>query len=235
MIAANIATMLAASGRRVCLIDADFHNPAQHILFKVDDETSQHSFADFLLGHCEIGQTVVDLTPRLGALNLPGNLYFVSGFSQTDVRKALEGEGFPLENLKEGLDALMDDLQLDYIVMDTSAGLDERALPLVAIVDILIVVMLLDKQDYQGTSVVVDVARRMGVPEIYIIVNNVSMSFSHAQVSDEVRAAYRANAVFVVPHDPALLQPDRYDITTPEHFNLSFAAAMKHIEGALAL
>lgn len=229
MIAANIATLLASAGKHVCLIDADFHNPALHIMFKVDQEGLPQSFGDFLLGHCEIGQTVTDLTPNLQHLNLTGKIYLITAYSSNEVRRQVEVQGVHLDNLKEGVDHLMEDRKLDYVILDTYAGIDERTLPIVAIVDSLIVTMLLDKQDYQGTGVLIDVARRIGVPEIFLIVNSVPHNFNFAQVIEEVKSTYRCKQTFITPHDMALLQPDTYDVTGTAHFELPFSQAIKQI------
>ena len=54
---ANIATLLAAEGRRVGVIHTDIQSPGIHVLFGLDEEQMGHSLNDYLWGKCDIKQT----------------------------------------------------------------------------------------------------------------------------------------------------------------------------------
>src|SRR5687767_8838988 len=64
--AANVATVLAAEGRRVGVVDTDIQSPGIHVLFGVDQETLGHSLNDYLWGNCEVEKTAYDVTDGLG-------------------------------------------------------------------------------------------------------------------------------------------------------------------------
>src|SRR5918911_5198076 len=64
---ANVATLLAAEGRRVGVIDTDIQSPGIHVLFGLDDAQMAHSLNDYLWGRCAIEQTAYEVTPSLGS------------------------------------------------------------------------------------------------------------------------------------------------------------------------
>jgi len=66
--------------------------------------------------------------------------------------------------LSSGLRALTDALALDTLLIDSNSGINELSLTLLAMSDIAAVVLRLDKHDYQGTAVTVELARRLDVP-----------------------------------------------------------------------
>ena len=52
---ANVATLLAAEGRRVGVVDLDIQSPGIHVIFGFDqDEAMRHSLNDYLWGDCEL-------------------------------------------------------------------------------------------------------------------------------------------------------------------------------------
>src|SRR5512142_2666233 len=63
---ANIATILAAEGRRVGVIDTDIQSPGIHVLFGLNEDDIKHSLNDYLWGKCPIQDAVVLVTSHLG-------------------------------------------------------------------------------------------------------------------------------------------------------------------------
>lgn len=201
-IASNIAVHLAAQGQRVALIDANVQSPNAQTLFGIMDN-GKPGMDDFLLGRCTIGETVIDLSTPL-ALGPRGSLFVVSSGSDARNIADLMRGGIPAEALKSGLHELERDLQLDTLVVDTSAGLNEHSLVLIAMTNALAVVMLLDQRDYQGTGTTVDIARKLGVSRVGLIVNDVPAVYDYTQVKREVESTYNCPAT-VVPHSDELL------------------------------
>jgi septum site-determining protein MinD len=54
LISANLATVLAAKGKKTCLLDMDFRAPSLYALFKFDQP--DYWLNDYLTGACEIGK-----------------------------------------------------------------------------------------------------------------------------------------------------------------------------------
>ena len=58
--AANVATLLAAEGQRVGVVDTDIQSPGIHTLFGLQQETMHYSLNQYLWGACDIAQTAHD-------------------------------------------------------------------------------------------------------------------------------------------------------------------------------
>jgi MinD-like ATPase involved in chromosome partitioning or flagellar assembly len=220
-LAANLAALWVARGMNVCLVDANLRAPELHNLFGIDEAmlTAGLSLADYLHGLCAITDSVRDITPYLGQSEggTPlGKLYLTSALGKSALAIRLANEGYNLMALRDGLESLFADRALDYIVIDTYAGMDERTLPLIAMADVLLITMLLDKQDFQGTGVVVDVARKFDVPDIFLVVNSVAVAFEDDKVRGEAEHAYKCKVAAVVPYDLNMLDPD-----TPRNVELA--------------
>jgi len=66
---------------------------------------------------------------------------------------------------------LVSSLALDYLFIDTHPGLNEETLLSIAISRVLVIVLRPDSQDYQGTSVTLEIARKLGAPNMYLVLN----------------------------------------------------------------
>ena len=82
-------------------------------------------------------------------------------------------EGYDVGLLNDGFESLVDKLNPDMLITDTHPGLNEETLLSIAISDTLVFILCPDQQDYQGTSVTVDVIRRLHVPVIHLVLNDV--------------------------------------------------------------
>ena len=114
-------------------------------------------------------------------------------------------EGYDVGLLNDGFQSLIEVLNLDVLLIDTHPGLNEETLLSIAISDALAIIMRPDNQDYQGTSVTVEVARKLEVPRLVIVVNKVPQSFSEADVKARVEKAYNCEVAAVVPHSDEMM------------------------------
>ena len=110
------------------------------------------------------------------------------------------------DRLNDGFRRLKSALALDALFIDTHPGLNPETLLSVAISDCVVVVLRPDQQDYQGTSVTIDVARRLEVPELAIVVNKVPDGTDLAALKRDVEAAYGCPVLAVLPHSDALMR-----------------------------
>lgn len=201
---ANVAALLAAEGRRVGVVDTDIQSPGIHVLFGLDEEAMVHSLNDYLWGKCEIQQAAHDVTPRLGAA-IPGRVFLIpSSIKAGEITRVLR-EGYDVGLLNEGFQNLVEALQLDVLMIDTHPGLNEETLLSIAISDALAIILRPDQQDYQGTGVTVEVARKLGVPRMLLIVNKVPQVFDMAEVKARVEETYQCEVAAVLPHSDELM------------------------------
>jgi MinD-like ATPase involved in chromosome partitioning or flagellar assembly len=201
---ANISVLLAAEGRRVGVIDTDIQSPGIHVLFGLEETAMTHSLNDYLWGKCEIEQTAHDVTAGLGA-GFGGRIFLIpSSIKAGEIAKVLR-EGYDVGLLNEGYHRLVEELNLDVLMIDTHPGLNEETLLSIAISDALAILMRPDQQDYQGTSVTVEVARKLEVPRMLLIVNKVPTIYDPAEIKARMQQTYNCEVAAVLPHSDEMM------------------------------
>jgi septum site-determining protein MinD len=202
--AANLAALLAAQGLRVGVVDTDIPSPGIHVLFGLTEDDMGNTLNDFLWGQCDIRQAARDVTASLGA-PVRGQIYLVpSSVRAGDIARIVR-EGYDVNLLNDGFNALLDDLQLDVLLIDTHPGLNEETLLSVAISDALVIILRPDQQDFQGTSVTVEVARQLEVPKLVLLINKLPSVFDRNQVKQMVESLYGAEVAAVIPHSDEMM------------------------------
>ena len=218
-ITANIATLLAAEGRRVGVIDTDVQSPGIHVLFGMDEAEIRHALNDYLWGQCDIKQTAYDVTSRLSAA-IKGQVFLIpSSIKAGEIVRVLR-DGYDVTLLNDGIHELVKGLGLDVLMIDTHPGLNEETLLSIAISDALAILLRPDQQDYQGTGVTVEVARKLDVPCMVLIVNKVPSVFDVADVKARVERAYHCDVAAVLPHSDemmALASASIFALRYPDH------------------
>jgi MinD-like ATPase involved in chromosome partitioning or flagellar assembly len=141
-------------------------------------------------------------------------------------------KGYDLRLLDEGFRTLIEQLRLDTLIVDVHAGLHEEALTLMALADTLAIVLRHDQQDYQGTAVMVDIARRLDVPHIVLAANEVPPRFDPAAIRAQVERSYGCSVVGVLPHSPELLsvEPGFFALRYPAH---ALTVGLREVAAAL--
>ena len=194
---ANVATLLAAGGRRIGVVDTDIQSPGIHVLFGVDQATLGHSLNDYLWGRCRIEQAAHDVTP---SADLEGRVFLIpSSIKPADIARVMH-DGYDVGLLNEGFRELIKGLALDALLIDTHPGLNEETLLSIAMSNALAIIMRPDQQDYEGTSVTVSVARKLGVPRMVLVVNKTPQVFDFGEVENHVEQTYGCEVAAVLPH-----------------------------------
>ena len=202
---ANVTVLLAAQGLRVGVVDTDIQSPGIHVLFGMDEEAITHSLNDYLWGKCEIEQAAQDVTDRLGT-PISGRIFLIpSSIKAGEIAKVLR-EGYDVGLLNDGFHRLVEALELDVLMIDTHPGLNEETLLSIAISDALTVIMRPDNQDYQGTGVTIDVARKLDVQKLLMVVNKVPASLDPAEVKSSVEKIYGCEVAAVLPHSEEMME-----------------------------
>lgn len=211
---ANLATQLAMQGHRVGIVDTDIQSPGIHVLFGLQEEHMKHALNDYLWGKCKIQDTAVEVTGRVtGVDNKPakikGKIFLIpSSIKAGEIVRILR-EGYDVGLLNDGFRALVKELDLDYLLIDTHPGVGEETLLSIAISDILIIILRPDQQDYQGTAVTVDVARKLGVPKMLVVVNKIPRELLEENGAEnlrkQVKANYQCETGALLPHSDMMM------------------------------
>ncbi|MGD1931540.1 MAG: MinD/ParA family protein [Leptolyngbyaceae cyanobacterium] len=203
---ANLAATLAKYGKRVAVVDTDIQSPGIHVLFGFQEDQITIALNDYLWGRRSISEVAYEVTDALGSLaDNGGKIFLIPSSSRAeDIARVLR-EGYDIEYLSQGLQALINELNLDYLLVDTHPGLNEETLLSISVSDVLFLILRPDAQDYQGTAVTVDVARKLKVPALFMIVNKVPQFFDLGELKSKVEATYEADVVGVLPHSDEMM------------------------------
>jgi septum site-determining protein MinD len=202
---ANVASLLAAEGRQVGVVDLDIQSPGIHVIFGFDqDKAMRHSLNNYLWGECELRAAAHDVTPAADG-ELGGRVWLVpSSMRPADIARVMH-EGYDVNQLNEGFRKLIADLSLDVLLLDTHPGINEETLLSIAMSNALVIVLRPDQQDYEGTRVTVAVARKLGVPRMMLVVNKAPAVFEPDAIRQRVEEAYDCPVAAVLPHSDDLM------------------------------
>jgi MinD-like ATPase involved in chromosome partitioning or flagellar assembly len=216
---ANLAAQLAAGGKRVAVIDTDVQSPGIHVLFGLDADATGPMLNDYLRGGAPITDVARDMSPVLPA-GSGGGLWLVpASMKPTEIARIVR-QGYDVELLNEGFRDLLAQLSLDVLVIDTHPGVNEETLLSITVCDTLVLILRPDRQDFQGTAVTLDIARRLDVPELLLLVNKVPSTLDPGEVSTEVASAYGAEVAGVLPLTEDLVtnaSSTLFSLTHPDH------------------
>lgn len=229
-ITANVAALLAARGQRVGVVDAHIESGGLNGLFALPEAQIQYTLNDYLLGMCPASAAVYDVTSRIERLEHGlnqsgggGQLFFLpAGNNPRSMRRLLQ-EGYSVDLLTDGLQELADHIDLDLLLVDPQAGLQDDVLLSflsMAIADTLAIVLRLDYGDYQGTGVLIDIARTLGIPRIRLVINQIVSVVDLAMVSTKIEQTYNYPVVGTLPHIDAITVlggNDLFVASQPQH------------------
>jgi MinD-like ATPase involved in chromosome partitioning or flagellar assembly len=183
------------------------------VLYGLHEDDIKYSLNDYLWGKCEIEKAAYDVTAILnsdlqgGAGSVPpgGKVFLIpSSIKVGEIARILR-EGYDVGLLNDGFQNLVRELKLDVLLIDTHPGLNEETLLSVAISDALAIIMRPDQQDYQGTGVTVEVARKLDVPRMVLIVNKTPPSLDFDEVAARVEQTYNCPVGAVLPHSDEMM------------------------------
>ncbi len=230
---ANLAGIFALQGRRVGVVDTDILSPGIHVLFGLNQSKLEYSLNHYLWGQCSLEQAAQDVTPGLGA-PVPGRVYLIpSSIKPGEITRILR-EGYDTNLLNDGLLHLIDKLELDILLIDTHPGLNEETLFSIAFSDILLLLLRPDQQDYLGTSVTLEVARRLGVPELLLVVNKFPKKFKAEDIKAHIGKNFSCEVVAAFPHSDELMILASERIFSLKYPNHPVTAEYKRLADRLA-
>ena len=151
LLSVNLAATFAKLGKRVCLFDLDFRAPSLFAILKV--ENSECWLNDYLNGTCEINKVLVDLSSRI-----QGNGKFFAALANPATEairdmsaKDRKWEMHALGRLLSLRTMLLNGHDFDYLVFDTSPGLQYSSINAIVTADFVVVATTGDRSDVNGT------------------------------------------------------------------------------------
>lgn len=215
---ANVAANLARDGGRVAVIDTDVQSPGIHTIFGFDADVHQ-TLDDYLWGKAEIAAVAHDVTGLIGD-DAKGTLFLVPASMQAgDIARILR-EGYDVVRLNDGFRELGEALELDYLFIDTHPGLNEETMLSITVSDVLLLLLRPDQQDFQGTAVTVDIARRLSVPNLLLVLNKVPDVVDLDDLEKQMREAYGTPTAAILPLSTQMVinaSGGLFSLTHPDH------------------
>lgn len=195
-ITANLAYTAALQGKRVGVVDTDIQSPGIHVIFGLGGKKIQNTLNKYLENKCKIDDVAFDVSKNL---KLPSNsLYmFPAALESDEIIKFLR-EGYEVSMLSDGFRTVLESKQLDYLFVDTHPGLGQETFLSIAISDYLFVIMRPDEQDYLGTMVTLELAKKLEVPNIYMIINKVLPKYDLKDVKKIIQKEYKVPVAGVI-------------------------------------
>jgi len=151
LLSTNLAVTLAKHGKKVCLMDLDFRAPSLSTLLNIDKV--EYWLNDYLNGVCEINKVLIDLSARIGS-----QCMFFVGLANPSIEairdmssKDRKWEMRALGRLLSLRNSLLDGKNFDYVIFDTSPGLQYSSINAIVSADLVIVATTLDNSDMEGT------------------------------------------------------------------------------------
>jgi MinD-like ATPase involved in chromosome partitioning or flagellar assembly len=195
---ANLAALLAWTGKRVGIVDTDLQSPGIHIPFGLDQEKVEYTLNSYLWGECDIEAAVYDLTPE-AIKQRNGAICLAPGSFKTEEITRIVQEGYDITQLSNGLNTIADRLNLDYVFIDTHPGVNNETLLAMALADVLVMILRPDGQDFEGTAVTVEVAQQLGIPNLMLVINKVLSALDPQSLQKQVEDTYQVPVAGVLP------------------------------------
>jgi MinD-like ATPase involved in chromosome partitioning or flagellar assembly len=151
LLSANLAATFAKHGKKVCLFDLDFRAPSLSTILKI--EKAECWLNEYLNGTCEIDKVLIDLSDRI-----QNKGKFIVGLANpaTEAMRDMSAkdrkwEMRALGRLLSLRNSLLGDKGFDYLIFDTSPGLQYSSINAIVGADLVIVATTLDRSDIDGT------------------------------------------------------------------------------------
>ena len=202
LLSVNLAATFAKQGKKVCLFDLDFRAPSLFAILKIS--SADCWFNDYLNNTCDINKVLIDLSSRI-----PGKGKLCIGLANPATEairdmsaKDRKWEMRALGRLLHLRNALINDQQFDYIVFDTSPGLQYSSINAIVAADLVAVVTTGDRSDVDGTSRMLKELYNLFEKKTGIVLNKVLDYNSEArrqELYERVKNIYQAPLLGLVP------------------------------------
>lgn len=189
----NTAVCAAYQGWRTGIIDADLTSPAAHLF--LNHRSSSANLNQYLAGDC----TMAAASQRIPLEDAPGALFLLPASDHP--RDLMRAERTPYHDafLNTAVQEFAELHDLDLLLIDIHAGLSADMLTAMSLSDLFLLNLRLDEQDYQGSSIIVSLAERLGT-RLGLLVNLVSARYGSPQVKTAVGEAYQRQVWSAVPY-----------------------------------
>ena len=202
LLSVNLAATFAKLGKKVCLFDLDFRAPSLFAILKV--EKSECWLNDYLNGACEINKVLLDLSKRI-----PANGKFFAALANPSTEairdmsaKDRKWEMRALGRLLSLRNTLLNNQGFDYLVFDTSPGLQYSSINAIVAADFVVVATTGDRSDVDGTRRMLRELYNLFEKKTGLVINKVLDSTSKSkrdEMDSRIKNVYQVPMLGLVP------------------------------------
>jgi septum site-determining protein MinD len=182
----NLATTIALKGKKACLLDMDFRAPSLHAILKI--KNMECWLNDYLNGTCPIEKVLVEL-PEMSN----GGGKFLIGLANPSTEairdmsaKDRKWEMRALGRILSLRNSILDEMGIDYLIFDTSPGLQYSSINAIVSADIVFVISTVDTSDVQGTRRMLTELYDLFEKKTYMILNKVLIDINSKHGKEEL-------------------------------------------------
>jgi MinD-like ATPase involved in chromosome partitioning or flagellar assembly len=209
---ANLSLDFTKRGRRVAIVtqanpaavqlEAD-SNKTTASLFELTNLDPRVTLTGYLDGYCQLADTWHDVSKICQAEASPTDssdsslhlIFLGDEIATTDPAENLQ----TWSQLSDTLGEISQHLELEYLFLDIAPGLAPNALVLLSLTDILVVLLRPESEDYQGTAVLLDVAKQLDIDNTVLVLNQVLPQLDFQVLQDQIEETYQIAALGVIP------------------------------------
>jgi len=201
LLSVNLAAALAKRGKKVALFDLDFRAPSLFAILKINE--ASHWVNDYLNGACEINKVLIDLSSRLQE---NGKFFVGLANPSTEAMRDMSAkdrkwEMRALGNLLALRNTLLTEGGFDYLVFDTSPGLQYSSINAIVTADLVVVATTSDRSDVDGTRRMLSEMYNLFEKKTGLVLNKVldSAKSRKDEMSRKVQTTYQVPLLGFVP------------------------------------
>jgi len=203
LLSVNLAATFVKHGKKICLLDLDFRAPSLSTILKI--KKAECWLNDYLNGTCKIDKVLIDLSDRI---HNDGKLFVGLANPSTEAIRDMSAKDRKWEMRALGRllalrSSLLNDKGLDYLIFDTSPGLQYSSINAVVSADLVIVATTFDMSDVDGTKRMLRELYDLFEKKTDIVLNkvlyDVSSKFGKEEVQTKVKDVYQVPLLGVIP------------------------------------
>jgi MinD-like ATPase involved in chromosome partitioning or flagellar assembly len=202
LLSVNLAATFAKNGKKVCLFDLDFRAPSLFAILKTP--SADYWLNDYLNNTIEIDKSLIDLSSRIPG---DGKFYACLANPATEAIRDISSKDRKWEMRALGRllalrESLLKDQKFDYLVFDTSPGLQYSSINAIVAADFVVVATTGDRSDVDGTKRMLQELYNLFEKKTGLVLNKVlnpSVAAKKTEMQNKIKADYQVPMLGMVP------------------------------------
>jgi MinD-like ATPase involved in chromosome partitioning or flagellar assembly len=198
----NLAATFAKEGKKVCIFDLDFRAPSLFAILKTPN--AEYWLNDYLNNNCEINKALIDLSSRIPG---DGKFYACLANPSTEAIRDMSSKDRKWEMRALGRllalkETLIRDQKFDYLIFDTSPGLQYSSINAIVAADFVVVATTGDRSDVDGTKRMLAELYNLFEKKTGLVLNKVLDNAAVAkrtEMANKVKTEYQVPLLGMVP------------------------------------